>query len=375
MPPASLSRPRKAGFLDLAAETRLQIYEQLLSNRAPNGDLHVVHVVDSLKRRQSGYAPYARYNNGNGQGLVPAKGSRHSAEYLHTAILQTCKKVADEGSHFLYSKNVFAINFSRESFAPRYRFFGENDCHLIAPIAELFGPKETPCYLSELSYVSFFKQIGSQNTATIQHLQMYANNTEEYGMVMPVLTETVNRHVLSLKTVVFCLIANPDDSRSFTRREYERYIRRTELSLDADEDYERRNTSEADFDPDNPARATGAFRPLYTALDDFSKKITTLECLEYRGHWHFMQQDFLSIGFDCRWAMMITDRIESHVAHRYQQRRREAGNLREKVIRAPETVNARLLRWRDYEEEEYARINRGFQLCGRAIADDLSESG
>ncbi|RDW65382.1 hypothetical protein BP5796_10074 [Coleophoma crateriformis] len=367
------SRP-KICFLDLATETRIQIYKYLLINRSPSGgELEVVHIVDGLQRRQRGYSPYSRYSSGNGKGLIPARGARNSARHIHTAILQTCKKIADEGSYFMYSNNVFGINLSRESFAPGYRYFRGTDQHLIHPIANLFSAKEeSPAFLSELSYVSFFKTVGARNTATIAHLQVFGNSTTEYEMTMPVLTEVLKTHLPQLETTIFYLIADPDDQRLYGREVFKSCIAHPQPTREPDEEICSRSRYGRAFDPAHPRRATGPCHPLYAALDDFSHKLVDLESLEFRGHWKNVEQVCLGVGLDGRWAMMITDRIAAYVRERTRQQRMALGLASDKDVEQPPAANGRLLRWRDYDEE--SQLNRKIRSSIRAVADGCSSS-
>ncbi|KAL3423521.1 hypothetical protein PVAG01_05268 [Phlyctema vagabunda] len=345
----------RARFLDLPAEIRLEIYGYLLTNRSParngrGGDIHAVQIVDSRERRENNYGPYMRYHEGHGDEHGPARAERNSAKYLHVALLQTCRKIADEGSDFLYSQNTFSINLARESFAPTYRLFRDNDFYLMNPIKNMFNGEQTRSYLAELSYVAFFRQIGVQNTNTIQHLQIFANDTEEYAIAMPLLTEVVKQHIPGLKTVVFYLAVKHEDERSYNRSEYVSYFTRTETAMDMDDSFDGSNFSEIQFNPDSPHRATGHFRPMYATLDEFSRNITSLDAFEYRGHWHFMKHDMNGQGFTSRWAMMATDRFEAQVKRRSHERAwRENLNVREKDY--PTALNTRLLRWIDYDGE------------------------
>lgn len=337
---------RRIGFLDLATEIRIQIYKYLLINQpSSGGELEVVHIVDSLQRRQNDYTPYLRYSSGNGKGLVSPRGARNSARYIHGAILQTCRKIADEGSYFMYSNNVFSINLSRESFAPGYRYFHETDQHLNQPIANLFSSKKkSQPFLSGLSYVAFFQQIGARNTATIAHLQILGNNAMEYEMTMPVLTEVLKTHMPQLETTIFYLMADPDNQGPYDWKEAESCTTSTSPVLEPGKDFCSRNSSEAAFDPEDPRRAAGPFRPLYAALDDFSKKLVDLESLEFRGHWHSMQQGCLGFDLDCGEAMMATDRIAAQVRQRSRQQREELGLVSDKDVEQPQAVNRWLLR-------------------------------
>ncbi|RDW59664.1 hypothetical protein BP6252_12751 [Coleophoma cylindrospora] len=364
----------KTCFLDLATETRIQIYKYLLINRSPSGgELEVVHIVDRLQRRQGGYSPYSRYSSGNGKGLIPARGARNSARHIHTAILQTCKKIADEGSYFMYSNNVFGINLSRESFAPGYRYFRETDQHLIQPIANLFSTKqESPAFLSELSYVSFFQTVGARNTATIAHLQIFGNSTTEYEITMPVLTEVLKTHLPQLETTIFYLIADPVDQRSYGREDSKGCIAHPEPTREPNEEFRSRSRYEGAFDPGLPQRATDPCHQLYAALDDFSQKLVDLESLEFRGHWKHVQQECLGVGLDGRWAMMITDRIAAYVRERTRQQRVALGLASDKDVEQPPAANGRLLRWRDYEEE--GQLSRKIRSSCRAGVDDCSSS-
>jgi hypothetical protein len=95
---SALSIGTKIGFLDLSANTRNQIYDLLLLNRSPEGDLHVINVVDSPSRRQSGYGPYRRYLDGralkpNYHWRAPVAEPNNSCNFMYPAILRTCKQV------------------------------------------------------------------------------------------------------------------------------------------------------------------------------------------------------------------------------------------------------------------------------------------
>lgn len=350
MPPS----PRSWGFLDLPAETRLQIYDLLLLNRSPGGELHAINIVDSPRRRKPYYDPFAVYNSGDKNGLIPAGGSQNSCDYIDATILRTCKKIAFEGAHILYSKNVFAINLSREAIVPVNSYPFQRGRRAIMRVISKSqhhteaGRSSLPEYVNELATYAFLKQIGWQNAAMIQSLEIFAQHTNEYKKSMPIVTEILIQQTLGLKTAAFYVVPHNGDPRAYDREEYENAMTSSRVALPVGEIWP--------FDPNNPSIGVGSWPEVRDTIRKFYTSISSLEAATYKGCWNFASVPallypasspprihFQGNSFDGHhWslAMVESDALGKEVKDRCWEKQKDMGLVVREVV-CPEVVNWR----------------------------------
>jgi hypothetical protein len=354
---------REIGFLDLPPETRLQIYDLLLLNRSPDGDLYAVNMVDSRKRRKTSYEPFAIYSSGEKSGRTPAKGPKNSCDYIHASILRTCQQIANEGLDVLYSKNVFAIDLSREAIVPLNLYpFKRRARAIIRHISKHTQQDEEghivlPQYVNELASHAFLSRIGEQNATAIKHVEIFSQHTNEYKKAMPIITMILKQQIPRLRTAAFHIVAHGGDHRSYLRDEYENAIETRRIVP----------TGRLwPFDPNNPHIGTGSWPEVRDAIKHFIHEIPSLEVLKYGGCWnfaclpplpyitsvpariHFDGNEF--DGYHWRLAMEESDALEEEVRKNYVERRKEM-NMAARDMLCPDVVNLRRLKRARLAEE------------------------
>ena len=212
---------------------------------------------------------------------MPSAGRKNSCDYIHAAMLRTCKQLALEGAHFMYSNNVFAVDLSREavmsvnSHPLRKRLtrhvsknsqYDDTDQHNL------------PSHVNQLATFKFLTQIGMLNAAMIKHIEMFAQHTEEYKNAMPTITRIFKQSIPNLRTAKFYILAYGGDHRSHIRAEYEKApeIRRvvpTGILWP--------------FDPNSPSISVGSWPHIRDAIKAFIEEMKSLEVFEYGGCWNF----------------------------------------------------------------------------------------
>lgn len=350
----SMPQSRNWGFLDLPAETRLKIYDLLLLNRSPEGDIHAINVVDSPRRRKPYYDPFAIYSSGDKNGRIPVSGSQNSCDYIDPAILRTCKQIAFEGAHVLYSKNVFAINLSREAIAPVNSYpFKCSVRAIMRVMSKSQHHTETrrlilPAYVNELATYAFLKQIGRQNAAMIKRIEIFAQHTNEYQKSMPIITEILKQQAFSLNTAAFYVVPHNGDLRAYDKEEYQNAMASSRIALPVGEIWP--------FDPNNPSIGVGSWPEVRDAIKNFCASISSLEAATYKGCWNFAfipallypipsppRIHFQGNSFDgYHWslAMVESDALGEGVKDRCWEMQKERGLVVREVV-CPEVVNRR----------------------------------
>jgi hypothetical protein len=277
---------------------------------------------------------------------------------IYSAILQTCKQVASEGAAILYSKNIFAINLSREAVAPTQwipRFQRNNFVSRIMDPKYLGSDGESqkriPRYLSELTTVAFIQHIGIQNSATIEHVELFATRITHYNRALSVVTELLKQYMIHLRTANFWLTSSDGDNRAHDPKFYEQLyphmFEESWIRLDA-------------------------WEPLQDRLHNFCQEVKSMDVFKYNGTWKFCydvgkpeldwkivldETDALTAMVEMRRSFKALNQFRDKKLGLHAKTREEIEQLfyrkDEKVHRCPEAINGqRLPNTRDWTLEE-----------------------
>jgi hypothetical protein len=283
---------QRVGFLDLDTETRNRIFEYVLVNYAADGELHVVNIVDSPNRRAGGYQSSEYYISGSlKRGIFSSEDDMTRDEILRTPAIVSTWRFFKLASKSLRSAYIFFTvetcleltspgNVVQEDGPPT---LGMAKARSLLPV--LFDQSMPPLPplppLHEFTSTAFFRQIGPESTATIQHLELYGNFTVDFK-VMQLLTEVLKHHAGFLKTMVFYLIAKDQDARAYDPEEY-----RADVLLDSLPHDDPRLYYPSRFSRGNTYDVHLPFDEVVGALKEVYEQLESLEVIQYRGNWRF----------------------------------------------------------------------------------------
>ncbi|KAL8686010.1 MAG: hypothetical protein Q9218_007407 [Villophora microphyllina] len=281
----------KLGFLDLPAEVRLQVYPHLfictkiLHGWVETDEFHedgyrIRYPAEILRlsplvliaSSKKGANPSTVHRGLNWDRWEYGSDVWYQRGSLHPQILYTCRTVWQEATPILYRENAFYFWSGSSYLDDIGRMVAGTRDGGVEPSTDeevLYGSRQlmnydvdcwedqghVPQLIRSSTFAAFLRKVGSYNASLIRSLILHSNSVHEAAEDIVLATELCTQHV--------------PDLRSFKMRVQKKWVDRYESP-----DYYHPNYN-------SPFWANGPFKPMYTSLQYFVRRIHGLQEFKY----------------------------------------------------------------------------------------------